>query len=172
MEVLPKTPGNAFKPDTGEIYSLVGLLNDVTLGNPPPVPFHVAAETLSTVLGYVVFEMLLRRLTPAIDKWGYLTHPVSTLTLNRRVSGLKRALHAFAETTPYVDLNNDLAALNAQMLSREYGRSGKVEQLDLYGRLVTGRNLMLHGNLSHSFEGTLLVLLVDFIVLHVAKQEL
>lgn len=172
LEVLPTTPGSAFRPDADQIYPLVALLNDVTLGNPPPVPLHVAVETLSTALGYVMFEMLIRRLTPAVDDWGYLTQPVSGLTLDQPVSGLGKVLDAFMETTAYEALRDDLGSLNSQMMSSEYGRSGSVEPLDLYGRIVKGRNLMLHGNLSHSFEGTLLVLLVDFIVLHVAKQDL
>jgi hypothetical protein len=165
-------PGTAFTPDSGEIYQLGGLLNDVTLGNPPPVPFQVVVETQSSVLGYVMFEMLMRWLTPAVDEWGCLVLPVTGLQLNRRVSGLHSVLRAFRETTTYADLRDDLMALNAKMTSSEYGRSGALETLDLIDRLAKGRNLMLHGNLSHSFEGMLLVLLVDFIVLHVAKQDL
>ena len=111
LTVLPRTPGSAFRPDADEIYPLVELLNDVTLGVPPPVPFHVAVETLSTMLGYVVFEMLIRRLTPAFDRWGYLTQPVGGLVPNKPVSGLGNVMKVFMETTNHLDLKSDLGAL-------------------------------------------------------------
>jgi len=160
----------AFKPDADEILSLVGLVNEGLRGR--AMAFQTPLETLSSVLGYVVLEMLIRRLTPAIDEWGYLLQPVGKLRQGQRVSRLKDVLDAFEDSTPLNDLKRDLQDLNSRMTSAELDRFGEPETLDLYGRIDKGRNLMLHGNLTHSFEGNLLVLLIDLIVLHAMKHEL
>ncbi len=136
------------------------------------MPSQTSFETLSSVLGYVVLEMLIRRLTPAIDEWGYLLQPIGKLRQGRRVSRLKDVLDAFEDSSPFNDLKRDLQDLNSRMSSAELDRLGNPEIIDLYGRIEKGRNLMLHGNLTHSFEGNLLVLLIDLIVLHVMKHEL
>ena len=160
----------AFKPDAHEILTLVRLLNESLLGR--PIAFQTSVETISSVLGYVVVEMLIRRLTPAIDEWGYLLQPVGKLRQGQRVSRLKDVLDAFEDSTPFNDLKRDLQDLNSRTSSTELDRFGEPETLDLYGRIDKGRNLMLHGNLTHSFEGNLLVLLIDLIVLHVMSQEI
>jgi len=159
----------AFKPDADLILPLVRLVNQSALAGVPP--FDVSLETLSTVIGYVLLEMLIRRLTPAIDEWGYLVQPVKGLNPDRPVSGLKDVLRAFEETTPLHELRCDLQHLNSRMSSKELDRKGRPETLNLYDRIEKGRNLMLHGNLTHSFEGNLLVLLINLIVLHVMRQE-
>ena len=41
----------------------------------------------------------------------------------------------------------------------------------LYDRLTDGRNWLLHGNITHSFEGNLVVLLIDLMTLHIIKQD-
>lgn len=160
----------ALRPDTDLILGLVRLVNQSALAGVPPS--DVSFETLSSVVGYVVLEMLIRRVTPAIDEWGYLVQPVEGLKLDRRVSALRDVLDAFEETTLLQELRRDLQQLNSRMSSEELDRNGRPETLNLYGRIEKGRNLMLHGNLTHSFEGNLLVLLIDLIVLHAMKHEL
>ena len=164
VELLGVQPIQGLAPDADEIVPMVGLLNEVTLSGDSL--WNVSTQTLSSVLGYVVLEMLLRRLTPVLDSWGYLTAPVEGFTPFTRISGLMNVLLVFERTTELQALADDFRSLNAAMSSSEPDRRGEAISVNLYGRLERGRNLMLHGNLSHSFEGSLLVLLVDLIMLH------
>jgi len=155
-----------FSPDVDEIHPLILLVNE-----PRPV-LPISEETLSTILGYVVFEMLVRRLTPALDEWGFLVQPVKGLKGDRPISGLSSVFKAFEASTQLTELRDDLRRLNACMKSGEPGRNGQTEEVDLYRRLERGRNFMLHGNLTRSSEGNLLILLIDLVVLHVMRQHL
>lgn len=166
-DVFHESPLGGLLSDADEIIPLIRVVNELALERPA---VGTSNETLLSVLSYVVFEMTIRRLTPAIDGWGYLVSPVAGLTLGDRVSGLRKVLLAFEESTPLLDLRATFRLLNQRMVSRELDRGGIPIDLDLYGRIQRGRDLMLHGNLSHSFEGNLMVLLVDLVVLHVMKQ--
>jgi hypothetical protein len=130
----------------------------------------VHGYTVGSTLGYMVLEMLIRELTPALDQWGCLTvrmPGIQSARLNSPVSQIRPLLQVFERSTAYLALRRDLRRLNKRMISREIGRGGTVEELNLYRRLEKGRNLLLHGNITHSFECHLLVLLIDLVLLHV-----
>ena len=122
--------------------------------------------------------MIIRRLTPVIDDQGYLINDIKIesgkkhIKANKRISSLEVLLEIFELTTTNTQLANDFNKLNSSMISKENNRNGKLENLNLYKRLAKGRNLMLHGNISHSFEGNLLVLLIDLIVLHIMMRKI
>jgi hypothetical protein len=151
----------AFKPDTNDIVTLVELVNYYTLVHPTlpafcrhdGVPLLTPVSTLSTIVGYALFEMLARRLCPG----------------RHGRCGLKRLLERLESRSTCPDLAPVLKSLNSKMA---YQRSGKA--FDLYRRLDWGRNLLLHGQVlrTHEGEGSLLVLLIDLIVLHVIRQEI
>ena len=151
----------AFKPDTNDILTLVELVNYWTLVHSPSptFPWHdgtdrlMPASTLATILGYALFEKLVRRFCSG----------------RPGAIGLKMLLERFESRSICPDLAKDLKSLNCKMT---YQRSGK--SFDLYRRLDFGRNLLLHGRVLRTSEGegSLLVLLIDLIVLHVMRQQM
>jgi hypothetical protein len=163
-EVLEAVDGRyltAFKPDTNDILTLVELVNYWTLVHSPSptFPWHdgtdrlMPASTLATILGYALFEKLVR----------------SFCSGRPGGIGLKMLLERFESRSICPDLAKDLKSLNCKMT---YQRSGK--SFDLYRRLDFGRNLLLHGRVLRTSEGegSLLVLLIDLIVLHVMRQQM
>jgi len=162
LEVLNPQLLGAFKPDTNDIVTLVELVNFWTLVSPSfqvfPArngsPKLLPAETLSTILGYALLEMVVRKLVPGGG---------------RGKNSLERLLRHFEKRTSFRELAGNLASLKSAMLYQEGGKT-----IDLYNRLRIGRNLLLHGNVlrTHEGEGLLLAPLIDLILLHVMRYEL
>lgn len=171
LNVLDTRKLGALRRDASGIVSLVGVVHRYTYEHPSELSDPIVhGYTIGSALGYMTLEMLIRRLTPAIDSWGYLTKEVpGVLGVQRArpVSQLRPLFEVFERTTRYRALQRNFRILNTLMVSREFDRNGEIEELDLYRRLEKGRNLLLHGNLTHSFESHLLVLLIDLILLHV-----
>ena len=178
VEVLEPRNLGLLRRDADETIPLVMAVHQFTYGPSPLVDNPIVhgfthGSTVGSALGYIVLEMLVRRLTPALDDWGFLTRhvPGFPLEAEKPVSGLRSLFELFELTTPYRALRRDLRVLNERMKSSEYNRKGQIEELNLYGRLEKGRNLLIHGNLTHSFEATLLVLMIDLILLHVMLSQ-
>jgi hypothetical protein len=170
----------AFKPDTNDILRLVELVNYWTLATPISQAYQrhdsswvlLPIETITTIVSYTLFENLIRRLTPVLDGEGHLTEEVQAVgKVGDRVSSLERLLVVFERKTHFQALACDFRGLNERLHHTEAGKAGIPKAYNLYGRLQRGRNLLLHGNIMHSFEGWLLVLLTDLIVLHVMRQQ-
>jgi hypothetical protein len=168
-----------------EIQELIKATNfniykeaNIYIGNKINQQLFLSKDTIHTILVYSVFEMIIRRLTPVIDDQGYLINDIEIesrkkhMKANNRVSSLEDLLEIFELKTHYTQLAKDFNKLNSRMISKECDRNGKVKKLNLYKRITKGRNLMLHGNISHSTEGNVLVLLVDLIVLHLMKKKI
>jgi hypothetical protein len=151
----------AFKPDTNDVVTLVELVNYYTLVHPTAprfprhdgVPLLTPVRMLSTIVGYALFEMLVRKLGSG----------------SRGPSSLDKLLRRFETDSCCADLVKDLKLLNSQMRYKESGQS-----FNLYQRLKRGRDRLLHGNVLRTFEpeGWLLVLLIDLIVLHVMRRQM
>ena len=172
LEVLDPQFLSALKPDTNDIVGLVELVNFWSLVNPisqqylrhDGTPVLMPLDTITSIVSYIVFENLVRRLVPVLDQEGRLTQAVTDFGgAGARISRLNKLLPLFEVRTHFRDLANHFRFLKGTMQS---------SQGDLYERLDTGRNLLLHGNIPHSFEGGLVVLLVDLVNLHVMRQEL
>jgi len=162
LEVVDARYLTAFKPDTADVVTFVEPVNHWTLVHPSMAgvfPWHDGTErlmpvsTLATILGYALFERLVRRLCAG----------------RQGAIGLKKLLERFESRSTCPDLTRDLKSLNLKMT---YERSGK--NFDLYRRLDWGRNQLLHGKVLRTSEGegSLLVLLINLVVLHVMRQEI
>ena len=151
----------AFRPDTNDIVTLVELVNYYTLVHvpSPTFPRHdgvrllAPVSTLSTIVGYALFEMLIRKLGSG----------------SRGPSSLDKLLRRFESDSSCADLANDLSLLDSRMTYKQLGKD-----INLYQRLKRGRDQLLHGNVLRTSEpeGWLLVLLIDLILLHVMRHEI
>ena len=161
LEVLDAQHLSTLRPDTADIVRLVEFVNSLTMVDPIALTYEwlggsprvVPTSTLSTILGYALFEMLVRRLWQG----------------RRGANSLDKLLSRFESASRIGDLADDLRSLNDRMSYEELGR-----ERDLYWRLMRGRNQLSHGEVIRTFEGegSLLVLLIDLVVLHVMNREL
>jgi hypothetical protein len=108
---------------------------------------------LSTIVGYALLEMILRKL---------LGNP-------RGESSLEGLIDLLEKRRPIPDLAEDLASLNRRMTY-----PGKRGIRDLYSRLARGRDQLMHGNVFRMVEpeGLLLAPLIGLVVLHIQKDQL
>jgi hypothetical protein len=148
-------------PDTNDIAALIELVNVWTAG-PGSQPAYdrpdgsrrlIPTSTLSTIVGYALLEMIVRKL----------------LGNTRKKSSLDGLLRQLEGRGPIADLARDLALLNKRMAYQEKGGTR-----DLYWRLARGRDELMHGNVLRTFEpeGWLLALLIDMVILHIERDEL
>lgn len=159
-EVLDRRLLERLKPDTGDIVGLIQFVHWCELSWPPSPMYErvdgstslIPVTTVSTILGYALLEMLLRK-----------------LLRTRRRSSLSDLLPLLDKQRPIPGLAENLALLNNRMIHEERGR-----QCDLQRRLDQGRGQVLHGNVLRTSEpeGHLLVLLIDLIVLHMMRNAL
>jgi hypothetical protein len=170
LEVLDAGLLGRLKPDTNDIATLIGLVN-VWTGAPSPQPTYehpdgsrrlIPTSMLSTIVGYALLEMIVRKLLRKTRNDG-------SVTPYRKKSPLDRLLSLFEDNCPIPDLARDLACLNKHMAYQENGGTR-----DLYWRLPRGRDQLMHGNVLRAFEpeGWLLALLIDLVVLHIERDEL
>jgi hypothetical protein len=161
LSILDVSSVERLRPNNGDIAQLTELVNLWSLTLPTDWSFedpHVGVRSLPTwllqpIVSYALLEMLLRALLG-----GY-----------RKNSSYDKLLAYFETNCPLRDLARDLATLNSAMITKENGRS-----LDLYKRLRAGRDQLFHGNVlrSHEFEGALVVLLVDLVLLHTMREAI
>jgi hypothetical protein len=160
LQVLDSQLLDRLKPDTGDIVALIQFVHWCE-ASWPHTPMYQRADgsaalipitTLSSILGYALSEMLLRKLLRI-----------------RRGSSLTDLLALLQRRRPIPDLASDLACLNDRMRYEERG-----DVRDLHWRLDQGRGQLLHGNVLRSSEpeGHLLVLLIDLIALHMMRHSL
>ncbi len=170
LEVLDAGMLGRLKPDTNDIASLIDLVNFWT-GAPSPGPTYehpdgsrrlIPTLMLSTIVGYALLEMIVRRLLGTIRNNG-------SVTPYRKKPALDKLLAHLEDNCPIPDLARDLACLNRHMAYQEKGGTR-----DLYWRLARGRDQLMHGNVLRTSEpeGPLLALLIDLVVLHIERHEL
>ncbi len=162
LQLLAPANLDSFGEHSGDIRGLVHFHNDLTLAQ-LPLPIYQSSDgstqlfpvsLLSTTLGYALFEMVVRIL------WtGGRDGP----------SSLDRLLMKFESNCAIPELAISLRRLNEAMIYAEDNG-----QSNLYRRLKKGRDQLLHGNVLRAveFEGSLLVLLIDLVVLHAIKDQL
>jgi len=158
------------KPDTNDIAMLIQLVN--SWAGPPshqPTCEHgggsaglIPTLMLSTIVGYALLEMIVRRLLGTTRDGGGVTPYGKT-------PSLEQLLSRFEDKCPIPDLARDLAWLNQRMVYREKGQTR-----NLYWRLRQGRDTLMHGNVLRTVEaeGLLLAPLIDLVVLHIQRHQL
>ncbi len=161
LEVLDSQLLEKLRPDTGDIVALIHFENFCTLSWASGPTYQrldgsialIPTATISTTLGYALLEMIVRKL---LGNW-------------QKDPSFTELLPLMEKRRPIPDLATDLASLNDRMRYEEMGG-----ERNLYWRLMQGRRLLLHGNLLRSteFEGALLVLLIDLVVLHIMRDAL
>jgi hypothetical protein len=162
VEVLDGQLLHRLKPDTGDIVSLTRFANWCTLTWTASPMYQLRPDgsltlmpvaTVSTILGYALLEMLIRKL------WQGRAGP----------SSMDKLLRKFENACCIRDVAQSLQFLNDRMKYQEPDK-----KMDLYARLKKGRDLLLHGNVLRQTEpeGHLLVLLIDLIVLYIMRDAL
>lgn len=170
LEVLDAGILGRLKPDTNDIAALIELVN-VWTGAASPQPAYerpdgsrrlIPTLTLSTIVGYALLEMIVRKLLGKPRNNGGVTP-------YRKTPSLDKLLRLFQDKCPIPDLARDLASLNERMAYQEKGKTR-----DLYWRVEIGRNQLMHGNVLRTSEpeGLLLAPLIDLVVLHIERDEL
>lgn len=152
---------DVFSPDTNDIVALMEFLNRwptsplVHASDCNGSRYAVPAGTLSSILGYALLEMVVRKLLPKTE-------------LDRGPSSLEKLLRRFERETSLRNLASGFRSLNSQMTYQQEGKN-----VNLYSRLKQGRDELMHGNVlrMHESEGLLLVLLVDLVALHVMRDK-
>jgi hypothetical protein len=170
LEVLDGGILGRLKPDTNGIVELIELVNVwtgarpslPTYGRPDGSPRLIPTSLLSTIVGYALLEMIVRKLLGS-------TRDNGTVVPYRKKASLEGLLRLFGDRCPIADLGKDLASLNSRMAYQEMGGTR-----DLYWRLGRGRDQLVHGNVLRPFEGEghLLAPLIDLIVLHIQRHRL
>jgi hypothetical protein len=169
LEVLDAGLLGRLKPDTNDIAALIDLVN-VWTGACSPQPTYdrpdgshrlVPTLMLSTIAGYALLEMIVRKLLGKTQNDG-------SVKPYRKKSPVDKLLALLEGQHPMADLAEDLASLNRLMAYREKGATR-----DLYWRLRQGRDQLMHGNVLRTVEpeGFLLALLIDLVVLHIERDE-
>jgi hypothetical protein len=161
LEALDSGLLQRLKPDTKDIATLTALVNawtarpgsGLTYEHPNGSRRLIPTLMLSTIVGYALLEMILRKL---------LGNP-------RGQSSLEGLLTLLERRRPIADLADDLALLNRRMTY-----SGKRGIRDLYTRLARGRGQLMHGNVLRTAEpeGLLLAPLIGLVVLHIQRDQL
>lgn len=169
LEVLDAGLLGGLKPDTNDIAALIELVN-VWTGASSPQPTYdrpdgsrrlIPMLMLSTIVGYALLEMIVRKLLGKTQNDG-------SVKPYRKKSPIDKLLSLFEDKHPIADLAEDLASLNRLMAYQEKGATR-----DLYWRLRQGRDQLMHGNVLRTVEpeGLLLALLIDLVVLHIERDE-
>jgi hypothetical protein len=161
LEVLDAGLLGRLKPDTNDIARLIELVN-VWTEAPSPQPTYehldgsrrlIPTLMLSTIVGYALLEMIVRKL----------------LGNYRKTASLEYLFGLLEKRHPIADLARDLALLNERMAYQE-----RRATRHLYWRLRQGRDQLMHGNVLRTVEpeGLLLALLIDLVILHIERDEL
>jgi len=170
LEVLDSGLLHRLKPDTNDIAALIELVS-VWAGPPSrwPTCEHgdgssrlIPTLMLSTIVGYALLEMIVRRLLGTTRNDGGVTP-------YQKTPSLEQLLSRFEDKCPIPDLAKDLAWLNQRMVYHEKGRTR-----NLYWRLRQGRDALVHGNVLRTVEpeGLLLAPLIGLVVLHIQRDQL
>jgi hypothetical protein len=170
LEVLDSGLLHRLKPDTNDIATLTALVN-VWTASPGRQPTYkhpdgsrrlIPTLMLSTIVGYGLLEMIVRRLLGTARNDGRVTP-------YRKTPSVEQLLSRFEDECPIPDLARDLALLNQRMAYHEKGQTR-----NLYWRLRQGRNALMHGHVLRTVEpeGLLLAPLIGLVVLHIQRDQL